>query len=197
MLFHLIVVFQSPRHTTWLVRKNTVKLPSINVHIIDRPITPSQITSLITSCITDTHTDMASNSQDEQSTVAEDPLLQNLADASTSTSDSSYLDPEAAWEPYCYPEPGSIKAPCPAGTCGLGSSGGSTVGGKDPTKAPFVCGLCGGRFTRRHTVKTHFPTCATKNGNPGGFAWDSDPSCALAAAPAAQNQNGKWSTGVR
>ena len=167
----------------------------MNVHILNLPVTPSQIASLTTSCTTDPHTEMASNSQNGQSTVAEDPFLQSLADAPTSTSDSSYPDPESVMTPYCYPEPGSIKAPRPAGTSGLGSSG-STVGGKDPTTCPFVCGLCGGRFTRRRTVKAHFPRCAMKNGNPRGLGWNSDPSCdqtgpASGAIPAAQSQNGK------
>ena len=137
---------------------------------------------------------MASDSQNGQGIVDEDPFPEKLADDCTSTSDSSYPDPESVMTPYCYPEPGSIKAPRPAGTYGLGSSG-STAGGKDPIKCPFVCGLCGGRFTRRRTVKDHFPRCAVKNGNPRGLAWDSDPSCdktrPSTGVPAAPSQSGK------
>ena len=167
----------------------------MNVHIINLPITSSQTASLTRSCTTDPRIGMASNSQNGQSTVNEHSFPQNPADASISTSDSSYPDPESVMTPYCYPEPGSIKAPRPAGTCGLGSSG-STVGGKDPTICPFVCGLCGGRFTRRRTVKAHFPRCTMKNGNPRGLAWDSDPSCnqtgpSEGLVPGGPSQNGK------
>ena len=41
----------------------------------------------------------------------------------------------------------------------------------------YHCCLCEGTFSRRDSVKSHFPICAQKNGNPAGKSWDDHRSC--------------------
>lgn len=40
----------------------------------------------------------------------------------------------------------------------------------------FSCPICGGKRTRRYTIKQHFPKCVKKNGNPQGLKWTDHPS---------------------
>ena len=54
---------------------------------------------------------------------------------------------------------------------------------QDPIKAKrtagnFFCPICRSSFTRSEGVNFHFARCAEKHGNPHGYHWYSDPSCA-------------------
>ena len=40
------------------------------------------------------------------------------------------------------------------------------------TPLPFSCPLCQGPYARRNHVKSHFPACVDRNGNPDGLRWD-------------------------
>lgn len=40
----------------------------------------------------------------------------------------------------------------------------------------FHCCLCGGTFSRKHSVKAHFVKCVDRNGNPDGKSWNDHPS---------------------
>lgn len=51
-----------------------------------------------------------------------------------------------------------------------------------PKKAPrlkgdFFCIICDSSFTRRESVKYHFPSCVRKHGNPLGNSWNDHGSC--------------------
>ncbi|MCJ1287193.1 hypothetical protein MMC26_006541 [Xylographa opegraphella] len=41
----------------------------------------------------------------------------------------------------------------------------------------MICPICEKGYTRRETVKNHFPACVRRNGNPNNVAWDAHPSC--------------------
>ena len=41
----------------------------------------------------------------------------------------------------------------------------------------FICPICTGGFSRRHSVYTHFHACITTNGNPEGKLWNDHQSC--------------------
>ena len=34
------------------------------------------------------------------------------------------------------------------------------------------CIICGRKFARKYQVKSHFPTCVARNGNPSAARWD-------------------------
>ncbi|KAI9724538.1 MAG: hypothetical protein M1812_000606 [Candelaria pacifica] len=44
-------------------------------------------------------------------------------------------------------------------------------------KADYECIICHKIMSRRHTVKTHFPSCVREHGNPNNHNWDDHPSC--------------------
>ena len=66
-----------------------------------------------------------------------------------------------------------------------------TLGDHGEEKFPFVCGLCHDCYTRRYTVKRHFPECVKKHGNDGNLAWDSHPSCKQGRAYKPRGSN-RW-----
>lgn len=37
---------------------------------------------------------------------------------------------------------------------------------------PFPCPICDSNYGRKDHVKSHFPSCVKRNGNPYGFCWD-------------------------
>lgn len=47
-------------------------------------------------------------------------------------------------------------------------------GTKNPGK-PHRCPRCFATFTRRYTIKQHFPGCIERTGNPQNLSWDDDP----------------------
>ncbi|MCJ1463897.1 hypothetical protein MMC07_002506 [Pseudocyphellaria aurata] len=61
-----------------------------------------------------------------------------------------------------------------------GLNGAEAVGTKSGPPRPYRCPLClEARYTRRYTLKQHFPKCVEKRGNPHHLKWDDDPSVAL------------------
>lgn len=40
------------------------------------------------------------------------------------------------------------------------------------TPLPFSCPLCQGPFARKDHVRSHFPACVERNGNPDGLRWN-------------------------
>lgn len=43
---------------------------------------------------------------------------------------------------------------------------------KPSTPLPFSCPLCQGPFARKDHVRSHFPACVERNGNPDGLRWN-------------------------
>ncbi len=54
----------------------------------------------------------------------------------------------------------------------------------------YICPICGESRSRRYTIKTHFPGCVKKHGNPQGLEWTDHPST---KAHRARKQSG-WNT---
>lgn len=108
-----------------------------------------------------------SNSQQYEATTSHQPMLTS---GSAAVPDSGSRE-ETAVCGTCYPE---LQPPTPLA---------------NPTTANFKyeCPRCHKRFSRRYTIKQHFPGCIKKRGNPDSLKWNDNDSSDNTYKPRKEN----------